>query len=69
MYSVLFVVACFSASCIFLRCLSYFSRFAAEAGTKGDICFLDAPDARTAASGSVYLDFSPIEGYFLCTSF
>ena len=35
--------------CLFLYfclpCLSYFFRFAAEAGTKGDISFLDAPDA------------------------
>ena len=39
----------FSASCIFVcpvYSISYFSRFAAEAGMKGEMShFLDAPDA------------------------
>ncbi|CAN0426455.1 unnamed protein product [Ascophyllum nodosum] len=35
------------SACIFVYCrISYFSRFAAEAGTKGEMShFLDAPDA------------------------
>ena len=36
----------FFSACIFVYCLSIvFFRFAAEAGTKGDMSFLDAPDA------------------------
>ena len=46
MYSGLFVVACFFPLVVFLSALSIaFFRFAAEAGTKGDMSFLDAPDA------------------------
>ena len=48
MYSVLFVVVCFSASCILLHGLSYFFVLPtkiAEAGTKSDMSYLDAPDA------------------------
>ena len=41
------VFALFFSACIFVYCrISYFSRFAAEAGMKGEMShFLDAPDA------------------------
>ena len=48
MYSVLFVVACFSA-CIFVRAVyrifPVLPTKIAEAGTKGDMSCLDTPDA------------------------
>ena len=42
----------------------------AEAGTKGDMSYLDAPDARTAVPGDERSPsrFFADEGYSLCTS-